>query len=145
IENVIPRGSMGERNSIYQLQNYIVGLAPSGFVLNTDGTLDVEKSFVHVDYFSLLHDVSVRNNVQRGVTNRPIDLIATRLSRELVLPLIDDRDIDEDVIWVSASANRQALLLSRQNSAGELSFRYLPITNLRQDATGRLQFEKISW
>ena len=33
------------------------------------------------------------------------------MSRELVLPLIEERDIDEDVIWVNAGANRQALLL----------------------------------
>jgi len=145
IQDVIPRTSMGERNSIYQLQNYVVGLAPGGFVLNNDGSLDIETSFVRVDYFSLLHGVSVRNNVQRGVTNRPIDLIATRLPRELVLPLIDDRDVDEDVIWVSASDNRQALLFSRQNAAGELRLRYLPISNLREDSTGRVQFEKINW
>ena len=142
---VIPKTSMGERNTIHQLQNYVVGLAPDGFVLNTDGSLNVEKSFVRIDYFSLLHGVSVRNNVQRGITNRPVDLISTRLSRELVLPLIEDRDIDEDVIWVTAGANRQALLLSRRNARGELSLRYIPISNLTQDSTGRVQFKTISW
>ncbi len=142
---VIPKTSMGERNTIHQLQNYVVGLAPDGFVLHTDGSLNVDKSFVRIDYFSLLHGVSVRNNVQRGITNRPVDLIATRLSRELVLPLIEDRDIDEDVIWVTAGANRQALVLSRRNTQGELSLRFLPISNLTQDATGRVQFKTISW
>ncbi len=89
-------------------------------MLNSDGSLNIEQSFVRIDYFSLLHGVSVRNNVQRGITNRPVDLIATRLSRELVLPLIEDRDIDEDVIWVTAGANRQALLLSRRNAHGRV-------------------------
>src|SRR5215210_4588364 len=145
ISDLIPRTSMGDGNTIYELQNYIVGLGPDGFVLNTDGSLNVEKSFVQIDYFALLQGVSVRNNVQRGVTNKPIDLIATRLSRDLVLPLIDDPDINEDVIWVTAGANRQALLLSRRNTAGELSFRYLPISNLTQDANGRVQFKVISW
>jgi hypothetical protein len=145
IASVIPKMSMGEPNSIYELQNYVVGIGPDGFVLNSDGSLNIEKSFVQIDYFSLLHGVTVRNNVQRGVTNRPIDLIATRLTRDLVLPLIEDRDIDEDVIWVTAAANRQALLLSRHDAEGVLSLRYLPISNLTQDANGRLQFKTISW
>ena len=120
-------------------------VGPDGFVLNSDGSLNVEKSFVRIDYFSLLHGVTVRNNVQRGITNRPVDLIATRLSRELVLPLIEDRDIDEDVIWVTAGANRQALLLSRRDGNGELSLQYVPISNLTQDSNGRVQFKTISW
>jgi Type I phosphodiesterase / nucleotide pyrophosphatase len=145
ISDVIPKTSMGQRNTIYQLQNYVVGVGPDGFVVNSDGSLNVEKSFVRIDYFSMLQGLSVRNNVQRGIANRPVDIIATRLPRDLVLPLIDDRDIDEDVVWVTAGANRQALLLSRRNAHGELSLRYLPIRNLTQDATGRLQFKTISW
>ena len=145
IPNVIPKMAMGERNSIYELQNYVVGLAPDGFALNDDGSLNIEKSFVQIDYFSLLQGITVRNNIQRGVANHPIDLIATRLSRDLVLPLIEDRDIDEDVIWVTAGANRQALLLSRHDADGVLSLRYVPISNLTQNANGRLQFKTISW
>lgn len=145
ILNVIPKMSMGERNTIYQLQNYIVGLSPEGFALNNDGSLNFERSFVQIDYFSMLQQIAVRNNVQRGITNRPIDLIATRLPRELLLPLIEDRDIDEDVIWVTAGANRQALLLSRRDDHGQLNLRYLPISNLKQDANGKLQFQTISW
>jgi len=145
IADVIPKMSMGDRNTIYELQNYVVGLGPSGLVLNADGSLNSAQSFVHIDYFALLHGIAVRNNVQRGITNRPVDIISTRLSRELVLPLINERDIDEDVVWVTAGANRQALILSRRNANGELSLRYLPISNLTQDASGRLQFKEISW
>ena len=145
LASVIPKTSMGERNTSHQLQNYVAGVGPDGFVLNSDGSLNVEKSFVRIDYFSLLHGVTVRNNVQRGITNRPVDLIATRLSRELVLPLLEDRDIDEDVVWVTAGGNRQALLLSRRNADGELSLKYVPISNLTQDSNGRVQFKTISW
>lgn len=145
IANVIPKMAMGDRNTLYELQNYVVGLGPNGIVANADGSLNVEKTFVRVDYFSLLHGIAVRNNVQRGIANRPVDLIATRISRDLVLPLIDERDIDADIIWVTAGANRQALLLSRRNANGELSIRYLPISGLTQDATGRVQFKQISW
>ena len=145
IESVIPKQSMGDRNSIYQLQNYIVGIGPNGLVLKNDGSLDLDRSFVRINYFALLHGVAVRNNVQRGITNRPIDMIATRLSRELVLPSINEKDIDEDVIWVSNSTDRQALILSRRDENGQLSFRYLPITNLTEDAGGNLHFQSIPW
>jgi hypothetical protein len=145
IPTVIPKMSMGDRNTIYELQNYIVGIAPGGLVLNNDGTLNFERSFVRIDYFALLQGISVRNNVQRGIANRPVDMLATRLSRELVLPLIEDKQIDEDVIWVTAGANRQALILSRRDADGELSLRYLPVSNLAQDENGRLTFQPISW
>ena len=145
IIDLIPRMAMGDRNTIYELQNYVVGLGPNGLVVNPDGSLNVEQSFVRINYFSLLQSVSVRNNVQRGIGNKPVDLIATRLSRELVLPLLNERDIDEDVVWVTAGANRQALILSRRNADGELSLRYVPISNLTEDASGRLQFKEISW
>jgi hypothetical protein len=114
-------------------------------MLNSDGSLNTTQSFVRIDYFALLHGIAVRNNVQRGIGNRPVDIISTRLSRDLVQPLINERDIDEDVIWVTAGANRQALILSRRDASGKLSLRYLPISNLTQDASGRLQFKEISW
>jgi hypothetical protein len=145
IRDLIPKEAMGDRNTIHKLQNYVYGLAPDGLVLNTDGSLDLARSFLRLDYFSMLHGITVRNNVQRGITNRPIDLIATRLTRDLVLPLINERDVDEDVIWVSAGADRQALLLSRRDADGQLSLRYLPVSNLRQDADGKLQFKLIDW
>ena len=145
IADVIPKMSMGDRNTIYELQNYVVGLGPNRFVVNPDGSLNNEQSFSRINYFSLLHGVAVRNNVQRGITNRPVDIIATRLTRDLVLPLIDDRDIDEDVVWVTAGANRQALILSRRDADGGLSLRYLPISGLTQDVSGRLQFTPVSW
>jgi hypothetical protein len=145
IREVIPKESMGDRNTIYKLQNYVYGLSPNGLKLNSDGSLDLARSFLRIDYFALLHGVTVRNNVQRGITNRPVDLIATRLTRDLVLPLINEGNIDEDVIWITAGANRQALLLSRRNAAGQLMLRYLPVGNLRQDADGKLQFQTIDW
>src|SRR5690242_15728981 len=145
IASVIPKQSMGDRNTIYELENYIAGVGPNGLVLNSDSTLDLNRSFVHVDYFSLLHGVSVRNNVQPGIANRPIDIIATRLARDLVLPSLDDKDINEDVIWVSNDATHQALILSRHDANGQLNFRYLPIGNLTQDADGRLHFQRVSW
>jgi hypothetical protein len=145
IEDVIARRAMGEHNTVYRLQNYVTGIAPGGLVQKSDSSLDVEKSFVHINYFSLLHSLTVRNNVQTEVSNRPVDLTAIRLSSELVKPFITDIGITSDVIWISAGTEQQALILAREDAWGQLSFRYIPIKNLTQDANGRLRFEFSSW
>lgn len=144
IDDVIPRRAMGEHNTIHQLQNYVAGIAPGGPVLKAEGSLDMEKSFVHIDYFSLLHNLTVRNNVQVGVVNRPVDLLAIRVPAELVKPLVEENGI-ADVVWVSAGPKQQALILAREDGQGQLSFRYLPIKKLTQDQTGRLHLESSPW
>ncbi|HAF22993.1 MAG TPA: hypothetical protein DCK93_08805, partial [Blastocatellia bacterium] len=73
---------------------------------------------------SLLHNLTVRNNVQPGVVSHPVDLIALRLPSQLVKPLITEEPISTDVIWVYAGLEQQALLLSREDEQGQLSFRY---------------------
>ncbi|MFN2492645.1 MAG: alkaline phosphatase family protein [Pyrinomonadaceae bacterium] len=145
IYDVIEKRAMGERNSTYHLQNYVAGIAPGGLVLNPDGSLDMKRSFVCIDYFSLLRKVTVRNNVQAGVVNRPVDLIATRIDSEMVKPLISDSGIADDVIWIYGGPDKQALILSRAKDNDQLSFRYLPIKNLTQDEEGRLHFEHARW
>lgn len=145
IEDLIARRSMGSHNTIYQLQNYVAGIAPGGLILKPDGTLDMEKSFVHVDYFSLLHKLTVRNNPQAGVANHPVDLLAVRIPAELVRPFITDTEIAPDVVWVSAGPEQQALILAREDHEGQLSLRYLPIKNLTEDETGHLHFQSSMW
>jgi hypothetical protein len=144
IADLIPLRSMGAHNTIHQLQNYVAGIAPGGLVMRPDGALDMDKSFVHVDYFSLLHNLTVRNNVQARVSNHPVDLLAVRIPAELVRPLITDTEIASDVVWVS-SGPEQALILAREDRSGQLSFRYLPIKNLTEDEAGHLHFESSSW
>jgi hypothetical protein len=145
IADVIAPRAMGDHNSIHDLQNYVAGIAPNGLVLKPDGSLDMDQSFVHIDYFSLLHNLTVRNNVQVGVANHPIDLLAVRVPAKLVTPLINETDIEPDVVWVSAGAEQQALILARADGKGQLSFRYLPIRNLTQDSAGHLDFQASPW
>ncbi|MEP6787136.1 MAG: alkaline phosphatase family protein, partial [Acidobacteriota bacterium] len=45
IESLIAPGAMGDPNSIYQLQNYVVGESANGLILDSSGRLDLEKSF----------------------------------------------------------------------------------------------------
>lgn len=145
INDVIAPRAMGEHNTVHQLQNYVVGIAPGGLALKSDGSLDEEQSFLHLNYISLLQDVAVRNNVQPGVSSRPVDLLAFRIPAELVKPLIGETEIAPDVIWVDAGPESQALILAREDANKQLSFRYLPIKHLTQDASGALHFDPLPW
>jgi hypothetical protein len=146
IEDYIAKGAMGEPNNIYKLQNYVVGEANEGFVVARDGSLDMEKSFARVDYFSLLHRAAVRNNVQPGVKSRPIDFVAVRVSDELLASQLEREHLPSgDAVWLYGGPERQALLLSREDEAGRLSLRYLPISNLRQEANGQIRFTRGNW
>jgi len=99
-----------------------------------------------LDYFELLRDQMVRNNVQAGVDNHPIDFVAARIPLE-TLPngLRAELRSTDDLIWLSGTNGRQALLLSRTNGNGGEYYRYLPVTDLRQDAGGRVTFRFSEW
>ena len=146
IEDVIPRHAMGELNTIHELQNYVVAISSSGLQLTNDGSLDMEKSFQRIDYFSLFHDAVVRNNVQPGIGNRPIDFIATRIPSDSVRELAGESGaLADDAIWLYAGPNQQALILAREDSPGQLSFRYLSVKDFRQGADGRVQLQTIPY
>jgi hypothetical protein len=145
IEDFIAKHAMGDSNSVYQLQNYVVGPAPGGVVLHGDGSLNLEKSFLRVDYFSLLHNVSVRNNVQPQLANKPVDMIVSRISSELVRTKVQESKLSPDVVWVYGGPEKQVLILAREDERGELSLRYQPVKNLRQDSDGQLTFELATW
>ena len=144
IEELIPKTSMGRRNSIFDLQNYVVGIGKAGLLLTSDGSLDTDRSFVRIDYPDLLHAQTVRNNLQSNVSNHPIDFIATRIPRELIAPaLSDDLKPDDDVVWLYGGKDRQALVLPRGERDGLLQLRYLPIAKLMQDNSGAIHFDRV--
>jgi hypothetical protein len=146
IEDYIAKGAMGDPNSIYKLQNYVVGPAAGGFVLAGDGSLDMAKSFQRVDYFALLGTAAVRNNVQPGVSNHPIDFVAVRIPSELLASQLE-RELQPtgDAVWLYGGPERQALLLAREDEAGRLKLRYLPVSNLRQETDGEIHFRVERW
>ncbi len=146
IDDLIPKHAMGQRNAIHDLQNYTVGLARNGLVINSDGSLDFDHSFVHVNYLDLIHELTVRNNVQSGISNHPVDFIATRIPRDMIAPAFTgDLRPDDDVVWLYGGRDSQALILPRGEATGQLSLRYLPIANLTQDADGLIHFQQIEW
>ncbi|HEV2862958.1 MAG TPA: alkaline phosphatase family protein [Pyrinomonadaceae bacterium] len=143
VEDIIPRGAMGEHNTLHELQNYVAGPAASGLALAPDGSLDMQRSFVRVNYFDLLGRVAVRNNVQPLVESRPVDFVAVRVPVESLGALEGDERADQ-AVWLYGGPERQALILSREHE-GSLKLRYLPISNLRQGPDGRIQFDRAQW
>ncbi|HEX8187341.1 MAG TPA: alkaline phosphatase family protein, partial [Pyrinomonadaceae bacterium] len=144
VEELIPEGAMGDHNTLHGLQNYVVGPAPGGLVLAPDGSLDMGRSFRRVDYFALLGNLSVRNNVQPLVESRPVDFIAARLPEESLRGALAADERPDQAVWLYGGPDRQALILAREEGS-QLKLRYLPVSNLRQSADGRVSFERAGW
>ncbi|MDQ3906841.1 MAG: alkaline phosphatase family protein, partial [Acidobacteriota bacterium] len=145
IADVIARGAMGSQNSLRALQDYVVGPSPAGLVVGADGRLDFARSFARVNYLSLLCETRVRNNVQPGVDSHPVDFVALRVEPS-ALPSISGEDFRADTaVWLYRSPEDQALVLSREDAQGARSMRYVPVSNLTEDADGRVHFERSAW
>lgn len=146
IEDLIAPEAMGEQNNVFELQNYVVGLSPNGLALNADQSLDLDRSFRRIDYLDLLHKQKVRSNVQAEVSTRPVDFTAVRIPQDtLADTLSSELRSSEDAIWLYGGFDKQALVLTRVDADGGQSYRYLPISALRQDASGKVTFTKQKW
>lgn len=139
---LMPKRFIGEPNTLHQLQNYVVALAPEGLQLTADGRLDEARSFRRLNYFDFLNSLTVRNVVQAGVGNRPVDFVAVRIPAGK----LPDGLSANAAVWVNAGPRQQLLILSRGpsgNRPGQL--KVIPVADLREDAEGRLTFEKLRW
>lgn len=145
IADVIAPGAMGDPNSLNQIQNYVAGIATDGLVLDSNRKLDIERSFLRVNYFDVLHEQRVRNNVQTGVSNKPIDFVAIHLPLESFGQAFVEDQPTEDPIFLSGSPEKQILILERENEDGVRLYKYLPVAGLRQDSAGRTTFQKKDW
>ena len=145
IENYIAKGAMGEQNSIYELQNYVVGLSENGITLDESGELDFEKSFQRRNYFDLLESQKVKNSVQKQVSSSPIDFVAAQIPlAEISKSLPQNLLPDQNPIWIYAGKENQALLLTRTIDNTQ-SYFYLPISDLQQDKNKDCSFDIIDW
>ncbi len=146
IKDLIAEGAMGERNSIYQLQNYAVGVSKRGFVFTESGDLDFERSFERVNYFDLFTSQMARSNVQKEVASNPIDFVAAQIPlKEISAELPENLQFDQNPVWIYGDKDKQALLLTRKNADSTNSYFYLPIANLTQNAAGKFSFEIKPW
>ena len=111
-----------------------------------NGKIDLEKSFRRVNYFELLKSQAVRNNVQENISKHPVDFTAVRIPLDSILPeLSDELKPNESPVWLSGTNGKQVFLLTRQDENGNQSYRYLPITDLRQNADGKFSFQIQEW
>lgn len=111
----LPKGILGQSNTLLQLENYAVGLSPDGPAFKTDGSLDLDRSFAYRNYFQTLADIRVRNVVQQELGAKPVDFIAAR---------------SPEGIYLYGDAQHGALILSRFRR-GELWLRYQPVCDFQ--------------
>ena len=142
-ESLVPKKSLGDPNSLFDLQNYVVGLGPGGLKLDASGRLDMQNSFRRIDYFDALTQIRLRNRVQAGISNQPIDFLATRLDAHQAEDALAESGLLA-AVWLYRTPERQALALYREH-AGALQIRYLPISGLQAAADGRLSFRPAAW
>jgi hypothetical protein len=142
VSRVIPKRWLGEPNSVHQLQNYIVGINPEGLQLATDGSLDLERSFLRVNYFSRLISLTVRNVIQAGLGNRPVDFVAMRVPASSLARALPGEDRPTFAVWLHAGADRQLLVLARGDP---VELKVVPVAELREDASGAVTFEPMHW
>jgi hypothetical protein len=146
IEDVLAAHSVGGINSVYQLQNYVAGLSNAGLVLSDDGSLDMEKSFFHIDYFTLMEQIRAKNNVQTAVSSKPVDFVAAAISANAIRSALPSENLSiDDAAWLYGDDNRQALILGRRAEDGQLWLRYLPVRDLQQSGDGRIRFSPLPW
>ena len=130
--SLVPKESLGPANSVWDLQNYVIGPAEHGMALTPEGRIDMELSFRRVDYFAALRAIRVRNQVQTGIGNEPVDFTA--------MPVDSTPFGSTGAIWLYGGADRQAMVLSRQNG-DRFEIQYLPVANFRGMPDGTASFE----
>ncbi|HEX8635213.1 MAG TPA: alkaline phosphatase family protein [Pyrinomonadaceae bacterium] len=145
LADYLAQGSMGDHNTIGDLRDYAVGVGAGGLTLAPDGSLDRQKSFTRVNYFALLREARVRNNVQSGVDSRPVDFVAARVPAEALADAHGKDFRADEAVWLYRGEDTQALLLARRERDGELRLRYVPITGLRQEPGGAIRYERAAW
>lgn len=131
IADLVPERSLGDNNSIRNLQHYVVGPSPGGLVLDASGKLDPERSFRHVNNFEVVVSQRVLNNPQPALSPKPIDFITS------VLPDIES----QHAYWLYGDDTHQLMILV--DVAGNIAVR--PIAQLQQDQQGKVSWSELPW
>jgi Type I phosphodiesterase / nucleotide pyrophosphatase len=131
IEDLVPKLSLGDNNTIRDLQHYVVGPSPDGLALDAAGHLDPQGSFRYVDNFELLASQRVRNNPQSALSSKPVDFIATSLP---------DTDSGH-VYWLYGDEDHQLVILT--DPEGDIAVR--PVAHLQGDEEGKVSWSPQFW
>ncbi|MFL6353093.1 MAG: alkaline phosphatase family protein [Bryobacteraceae bacterium] len=135
IADFVPERTLGDNNTVADLEHYVAGPTAEGLVLDESGRLDEERSFRFVDYFSLLSEQRARNNPQPALSSRPIDFIAMCLPDEVYDPAVDS---PQHAYWLYGDESSQILILV--DRMGRIAVK--PIGHLTHDKT---RSEKLDW
>jgi hypothetical protein len=128
LSTLVPRRAPLERNSLHELRHYVI---------NRRGA-----TFDRVNYLAMLTGIQVRNNVQPDLASAPVDFVALPVKRDVLERALPPEDRPgRDGILLYASEDRQVLILIRESSSG-LELKYLPVSNVEQDAAGLFTFER---
>jgi hypothetical protein len=145
IEELVPPLSLGDRNSLYDLQHYIVGPTATGLTLDSNGNVDEEQSFRRVNYFPLFAEQAVRNNPQRGVSAHPIDFAALALAPDRVATALPSlQEPPSQAIWLYGDDNHQLLELVIRRGEN-LKIRLIPVAHLTQTRDGAYSWDTMPW
>jgi hypothetical protein len=136
IANYVPELELGDNNTVGDLQHYVVGPGPSGLVTDANGKLDEERSFRSVNYFPLLVQQHVRNNLQSALPVHPVDFIAMRLPNES----FSDAGA-KHTYWLYGDDDSQLVVLTDADNRIALK----PVSHLGADAGGKLQWTAGAW
>lgn len=144
-EHIVPPRSLGDHNSVFDIQNYVVGPAPGGLVIDGHGRLDEAKSFSYVDYFPLLSAQTVRNVPQRGLSANPIDFMLMALPPGRIAANVSDGPSPlTQAIWLYGDEEYQLVELVRHDH-GQMWIRLIPAAGLRQSKDGQVSWSDRTW
>ena len=133
VDSYMPEMALGDNNSVGQIQHYVVGLSPLGISIDSQGNVDEQQTFRHVNYPLLLVQQRVDNVPQKELSKRPIDFVAATLP---------DPSPGSHAYWLYGDDAKQ--LIIETNPAGDIRLR--PVKNLNQaDAGEPVTDQEISW
>jgi hypothetical protein len=138
IARLIPELSLGENNTIAELEHYVAGPAGDGLVADANGRLDEARSFRFIDYFSLLRAQRARNNPQPALPSQPVDFTAARLPDNACA---NEGAACRHAYWLYSNQQSQLVILT--DSQERIALR--PVQNLTQDAGGKIQWVQQNW
>ena len=138
IADLIPELTLGENNTVADLEHYVAGPGVDGMVADENGRLDEERSFRFIGYFSLLPKQRARNNPQPALSSRPVDFIAMCLPDGVYDPGVDS---PQHAYWLYGDETSQLLILV--HGAGMIAVK--PIGHLIQEKSGKLNWTGQRW
>jgi len=137
IADYLPEMELGDNNSVGDVRHYPVGPGPSGLVADAAGRLDEERSFRFVDYFPLLVQQRVRNNLQSALPVHPVDFVTMRLPDGS----FPDGSGAIHAYWLYGDEDSQIVILT--DAGGRIAVR--PVSRLQANHQGGVQWTAQEW